>query len=74
MVVCVPFSTYLAIHAHVMGHLIHLWSVLLLAAIPLLYLAAVPNGLWWLPGPPMVVTGLKRLLLLVAALLFIVGA
>jgi hypothetical protein len=72
-VVCLPFSTYIAIHAPVIAHAIHLWSILLLAALPMIYMSVTPHTLWWLPGPPLLVKGLSRLIGLVATGLLVAG-
>lgn len=73
LVVFLPASTYIAIHAAVLAHWIHLWSVMLLVSVPLVYLAAIPDGLWWLPGPRTLVKGLQRFILMAAAMTLLAG-
>ena len=50
--VAVPPILYVGIHWTVMGHLLHVYSVLLLTSVPLLFLGLLPRGMWWLPGGP----------------------
>jgi hypothetical protein len=69
-----PLAMYLTVHGPVILHLVHLWSALLLGGGPLMYLAAAPNALWWLPGPAWAVKSLQRLAAVVAAGMLIAGA
>ena len=55
MAVALPAGMYAAMHAAVLLRWLHLWSMLLLGGLPLLYLTLVRDGLWWLPGPPALV-------------------
>jgi hypothetical protein len=72
-VLVAPATCYLAIHASVINHWIHFWSLLILGTAPLLYLCAIPQGLWWVPMPPRLITGLSRLLMVLAAFGLLAG-
>jgi hypothetical protein len=61
-----PAAMYLGIHWNLLHHWLHLWSLVLLVSVPTLFLSAVPNGMWWLPGGLIVQTGLRRLLMVAA--------
>jgi hypothetical protein len=65
--VFMPPALYMAIHYVVFfRHVIHLYSVLLLGCVPALVVAIIPQGLWWLPGPPALVRFLRNTLLVSA--------
>lgn len=66
-VLVAPAICYLAIHASVINNWMHFWSLLILGSVPLLYICAIPQGLWWVPMPPRLITGLSRLLMVLAA-------
>lgn len=68
-----PATLYTAMHSSVLLHWLHLWSVLLLVGGPLSYLLAVPDGCWWLPGPPHVQAAVRRLLLLLSLAALVAG-
>eukprot|EP00879_Flechtneria_rotunda_P012843 GHRR01013409.1.p1 GENE.GHRR01013409.1~~GHRR01013409.1.p1 ORF type:complete len:1004 (+),score=317.90 GHRR01013409.1:346-3357(+) len=72
-VAVLPATSYYAIHAAVINHWLHFWSVLVLLSAPVVYLSAVPDGLWWLPMSPRFVKGMSRLLLVLAALGLLAG-
>jgi hypothetical protein len=73
-VVALPALCYFTIHWAVLDHWLHLWALVLLASAPLAWVAALPNGMWWLPGSPAVAKGTQRFLLLVSALGVLAGA
>jgi len=73
MVLVSPAACYLGIHASVLHHWMHLWSLLILGSAPLLYICAIPRGLWWVPMPPRLITGLSRLLMVLAAFGLLAG-
>jgi hypothetical protein len=73
LAVAAPALMYLAIHVAVLGHWLHLWSVMLLVSVPLLFIATLPQGLWWLPGGVIVQTGLRRLLIMMGGLGVVAG-
>jgi hypothetical protein len=68
-----PALCYMAIHASVINHWMHFWSMLILGSAPLLYICAIPQGLWWVPMPPRLITGLSRLLMVLAAFGLLAG-
>lgn len=72
-VLVAPATCYLAIHASVINHWMHFWSLLILGSAPLLYICAIPQGLWWVPMPPRLITGLSRLLMVLAAFGLLAG-
>jgi hypothetical protein len=72
-VLVMPAACYLAIHASVLTHWMHFWSLLILGSAPLLYICAIPHGLWWVPMSPRLITGLSRLLMMVAAFGLLAG-
>jgi hypothetical protein len=72
-VLVAPAACYLAIHATVMYSWMHFWSVIILGSAPLLYICAIPQGLWWVPMPPRLITGLSRLLMVLAAFGLLAG-
>lgn len=72
-VLVAPAACYLAIHAAVINHWMHVWSLLILGSAPLLYICAIPQGLWWVPMPPRLITGLSRLLMVLAAFALLAG-
>lgn len=72
-VLAMPAACYLAIHASVISHWMHLWSLMILGSGPLLYICALPNGLWWVPMSPRLVVGLSRLLMVLAAFGLLAG-
>ncbi len=64
LTVSVPALMYVALHWTLLTrHALHLYSVLLLSAGPAVLICLAPRGLWWLPGPPRVVSLLRMLLL-----------
>jgi hypothetical protein len=73
LVLVAPATCYLAIHASVINHWMHFWSLVILGAAPLLYICAIPHGLWWVPMPPRLITGLSRLLMVLAAFGLLAG-
>lgn len=73
-VMVLPAASYFAIHAAVLGQMLHFWSLLILGCAPLAYLSAVPDGLWWLPMSPRFIKGLSRLLLVLTSLGLLAGA
>ena len=73
LAISAPALMYLAIHAAVLGHWLHLWSLMLLVSVPLLFVATLPQGLWWLPGGLIVQTGLRRVLIMLGGLGLIAG-
>lgn len=74
MVLVAPATCYLAIHASVLSHWMHFWSLIILGSAPLLYICALPQGLWWVPMPPRLITGLSRLLMVLGAFGLLAGA
>ncbi|KAF8058100.1 hypothetical protein HT031_005760 [Scenedesmus sp. PABB004] len=72
-VVTLPGVSYVAIHAAVLRRWLHLWSLLILGCGPLAYLAAAPDGLWWLPMSRRHIRGVSRLLLVLAAFGLLAG-
>lgn len=68
-----PAVCYMAIHTSVLNHWLHFWSMLILGSAPLLYICALPQGLWWVPMPPRLITGLSRLLMVLAAFGLLAG-
>ncbi|WIA13369.1 hypothetical protein OEZ85_006949 [Tetradesmus obliquus] len=72
-VMVLPAASYFAIHAAVLGQMLHFWSLLILGCAPLAYLSAVPDGLWWLPMSPRFMKGLSRLLLVLTSLGLLAG-
>lgn len=72
-VMVMPASSYLAIHSAVLNHVLHFWSLLILGCAPVAFLAAAPDGLWWLPMSPRFIKGLSRLLLILAAFGLLAG-
>lgn len=73
LVLVAPAACYLGIHASVLDHWMHFWSLLILGSAPLLYICALPQGLWWVPMPPRLITGLSRLLMVFAAFALLAG-
>lgn len=72
--VALPAASYVAIHwAALLDAWLHLWALLLLTCGPVAVIAALPDGLWWLPGPPRARRGAQRFLLIVAALGLLAG-
>jgi len=47
-VLLVPVTIYITAHHHVIWTWTHVWSIVLLVSGPLLFMSAVPQGLWWL--------------------------
>lgn len=70
-----PALSYAAIHLLPLlsGHALHVYGLLLLASGMPLTVSALPQGLWWLPGRPGIVRGLKRLIITVCLLAALVG-
>lgn len=69
-----PGAAYAAVHWAVLDQWLHLWGLLLVGSAPLALVAALPNGMWWMPGPPAVAKGAARLLLVLAAAGTLAGA
>jgi hypothetical protein len=60
LLVTLPTTLYAAInYTALLRQMIHIWSLLLLLSLPILFLCLIPNGLWWLPGPPGVVKTMR---------------
>lgn len=72
LVIALPAGVYAAIHSANLFQWVHLWSILLLSAGPLLFLSALPKGLWWL-GHSAAADALRRMLLLIALAAFLAG-
>ncbi|PSC73750.1 no exine formation 1 [Micractinium conductrix] len=70
LVTCLPVGVYLATHWAVIFQWVHLWSLLLLASGPLVFVTSLQDGLWWL-GSGRAVTALRRLLLLASLAVFL---
>lgn len=72
--VALPPLMYAALHwTLLLQHLVHIYSLLLLGSVPLLFVALIPNGLWWLPGSPAVANFLRSVLLTVSGLSAMIG-
>jgi hypothetical protein len=71
--VALPPSLYAALHLPVLAQWVHVASLMLLSAAPAVYICTVRAGMWWLPGGPGVVEGVRRTLLVAAAVVALVG-
>lgn len=65
-VLVTPPLTYLAAHHQVIWSWTHLWSIMLLMSGPLLFMSAIPQGLWWL-GDGGIALAAKRALVLISS-------
>eukprot|EP00873_Tetraselmis_striata_P034094 jgi/Tetstr1/454358/TSEL_041265.t1 len=50
-VVCLPAGLFLFMHSAALASWANLWSLLLLLSLPVMWICALEQGLWWL-GPP----------------------
>jgi hypothetical protein len=64
-VLLIPSVVYIAAHNETIVSWVHLWSIFLLFCGPLLFMSAIPKGLWWL-GDSGAASACKRLLVLVS--------
>eukprot|EP00798_Chlamydomonas_sp_ICE-L_P021510 gene21510-28493_t len=74
LTVCLPGATYAAIHWVVLfRHSVHVYSLLLLLSVPLLYVSMLPQGLWWIPGKGPSVVFAQKVIIGVALIAALAG-
>lgn len=61
----IPSGGYVAAHHEVLFTWTHLWSIMLLLCVPLLFAASLPKGMWWL-GSSNSADALRRILVLLS--------
>jgi hypothetical protein len=70
--VALPAAVYFAAHSGNIFQWVHLWSLLLVGSGPLLFVASIKDGLWWL-GTSAAADALRSLFLLLALGGFLAG-
>jgi len=69
-----PAALYATVHWTVLfHHAVHLYSMLLLASIPLLFVVMIPSGLWWLPVSSNTINFIKQVLIGAALIAALIG-
>jgi hypothetical protein len=71
--VMLPAVLYIALHLPVLHHWVHISGLMLTSAAPVVLLCSIRNGMWWLPGSPNLADGLRKTLLVAAAVVALVG-
>jgi hypothetical protein len=72
LVAALPVGVYVATHWAVLFSWVHMWSMILLATGPLVFVCSLQDGLWWL-GSGRAVNALRRLLLLASLAIFLLA-
>lgn len=74
LTVSAPPLVYCALYWSVLfRHWLHMYSLLLLGAGPTLFIALIPQGLWWLPGSPRLARTIRTTLLVTSMLAVMAG-